>query len=903
MVFAFDPVESVKKPVNHGPSPKFLDLVTNLFVPLNEPRQGHLAKYHNKIVIEKYLRHYKLSVGKDFLPVAKLVLPARDKARVYMTKEIRLAMMICRILHISKENEDYNKLMGWKKMNFNRIQSSLKFADLLTNIASKRRVDKPGGELSVDQVNSYLDTLRDLADSNTDEKVKVFEEVMDKMANIELRFFFRIVLKINPIRSDKLFLYMWHPNSLDVYDLTHDLEAVFWGLSDPTVRLDSNEKHSRPMYPFTPQRSKRIRSDYNSIAERFPSGFVVEEKYNGERIQLHVEKSDQGYKYRFFSRNAMDYSNIYGSSSDAGSLGCIGPFVEEALVDGIQSCILDGEMVSYDPIKNATLPFSTLKPTALKDLSTQNKDDPRPVYMVFDILHLNGSSLEDYVLLDRKKALKRVVTSVPHRIEVAPFEIKTTGQEIEDSLTNAIEKDLEGLIIKDPAAHYEIGNFISESWIKIKPEYLHEFGENLDLVIVGQIPASKTTYICALRESQTSDKFLTLCGVSNGFSIDDYRRIQQLTAGKWRQWSAERPENVVFGKKTPAMWIDPKESVVIEVKASSISVLSENNYATGSTLYAAYCIRIRDDKNWETTDTLDEFQESSKAHDYGSKHTLAKKRRFKSSKRERIMRRLNDGAPHTESTGRLFENYVICIMTDCIFQGKLTTVSELGQILRGYGATVVRNHGAIVEEDQLFLILADKITMDIAELQQTYNIFKAKWCEDCILMNKLVNLEPSHITACEERLIEQSQFNVDSYGNSLEVDLTAYQFEKLVEQNYRQENHEVTVEDNSSIWNLFIFHGLQFHVLSSQRNQFEMVRSMIEAAGGIVSDTPDGCGYIVVLASTIDELERHIQNASISNTHVQIVSSSFVVDSFTQGVLLDASNYKVTIPTTPRTDV
>ncbi|KAG7729311.1 hypothetical protein KL933_001537 [Ogataea haglerorum] len=904
----FDPLGPLERPQNHGPSPKFLDLVNELFVPLNDPGQGHLARYQSRVTIEKFLRKYRTTVGKDILPVARLVLAAKDKTRVYMTKETRLGFIICRIMRISKENEDYKKIAGWKKIGFNKLQSSLKFADLLSNIISKRRIDKLTGQLTVDDVNAYLDKLHELADSDTESKSKVLEEVIDKMNNTELRFFFRIVLKINPIRRDKLFMYCWHPDSLDVFDLTHDLKFVFWGLTDPKIRLESKEKHSKPMFPFTPQRAKRLHLDYDSVAQKFSGRFLIEEKYNGERIQLHVAKAPDGYEYRFFSRNAIDYSSIYGRSSDPSFVGCISPFLKDAIVDGVQNCILDGEMVSYDPVKNMTLAFSTLKPTALKDLNSQNKDDPRPLYMVFDILHLNGCSLEDYKLMDRKKALERVMKTVRHRVEVVPYEIKSTGQDIENSLKAAIRKDLEGLVLKDPNSRYEIGNYTTDTWIKVKPEYLHEYGENLDLVIVGQIPAAKTTYICALRDTETSDSFTTLCGISNGFSVNDYRKIQQMTAGKWRQWSKEQPINVKFGKKTPLMWIDPKESVVIEVKSSSISVQAENNYATGSTLYAAYCTRIREDKTWETADTLETYQNSKLERDYEASHTLAKKRK-PATKKDDIIQRINRGyTNNVDTSSQLFKNYVFCIMTDCMFRGELCKISELGQILQSYGGTVVRNPNAILSPEQKLIILADKLTIDILELQQTYNIFKAKWCDDCILMNRLVNLEPSHITAADPELWQRSKRNVDRYGDSVYVDFTLPTFTELVERNY-EKGITPTSDDTpetSEITRLFVFHGVRFHLLWRNENRYKMYRSLVVAGGGKISDDWRHAGYVVAIdpyEDRVRELENQMAASYDSEEKVRpIVDASFVFDSFKEGVLVDLENYRIGAGT-PRTSI
>ena len=72
--------------------------------------------------------------------------------------------------------------------------------------------------------------------------------------------------------------------------------------------------------------------------------FYVETKYDGDRIQLHKD----GDVYAYFSRNAKDYTASFGEGPTMGSFT---PYIHDSFSKDVKSCILDGEMVAYHPVK------------------------------------------------------------------------------------------------------------------------------------------------------------------------------------------------------------------------------------------------------------------------------------------------------------------------------------------------------------------------------------------------------------------------------------------------------------------------------------------------------------------------------------------------------------------------
>src|SRR5262249_52424472 len=130
-----------------------------------------------------------------------------------------------------------------------------------------------------------------------------------------------------------------------------------------------------------------------------------------------------------------------------------------------QSAIIDGEIVVED--EDGLSDFSLLQ-DALKH-SKQNF-----VYYVFDLMYLNGASLMEKPLVERKAALEKLVGRDSGGIVRYSDHFEVTGSEMYE---HACQHNLEGLISKLRNAPYRSGR--SDDWIKSK------CGQNQEFAIVG----------------------------------------------------------------------------------------------------------------------------------------------------------------------------------------------------------------------------------------------------------------------------------------------------------------------------------------------------------------------------------------------------------------------------------
>merc|ERR1719265_3056551 len=100
-----------------------------------------------------------------------------------------------------------------------------------------------------------------------------------------------------------------------------------------------------PVKPMLAKPSKGI----SEVSERLSGKrFTGEYKYDGERAQIHVINRDQIFVY---SRNSENMTEKYPD---------VIKVIQDTLCEGVESCIIDSELVAYDQISGKILPFQVL---------------------------------------------------------------------------------------------------------------------------------------------------------------------------------------------------------------------------------------------------------------------------------------------------------------------------------------------------------------------------------------------------------------------------------------------------------------------------------------------------------------------------------------------------------------
>ena len=165
--------------------------------------------------------------------------------------------------------------------------------------------------------------------------------------------------------------------------------------------------------PILPAKSERLKTA-KEILDKMNGRCALEPKYDGLRIQLHIDKSKKfsketenslnlfenkkQYFVRIFSRNLEDMTHMFPD------------VVEAAQRLTVKSAIIDGEAIAFNRKTGKFLPFQeTVQRKRKHGVNQKVKELPLKVFC-FDILSLNGKPLLNTTFLERRKLLSKVLT-------------------------------------------------------------------------------------------------------------------------------------------------------------------------------------------------------------------------------------------------------------------------------------------------------------------------------------------------------------------------------------------------------------------------------------------------------------------------------------------------------------
>ncbi|KAI9158918.1 DNA ligase 4 [Paramyrothecium foliicola] len=806
------------KPRNHSKTLLFSDLFRDLFNPLNEnkkqPSGGPARKKgphgatklspqeQRRHIVERFITRWRKEVGNDFYPALRLILPDKDRDRgVYGLKENAIGKILVKLMKIDKNSEDGYNLLHWKlpgQSAASRLAGD--FAGRCYEVISKRPMRTTVGDMTLAEVNEQLDKLA--ASVGEAENLQIFEIFYNRMNAEEMMWLIRIILKQMKVgATERTFLDLWHPDAEALFSVSSSLRRVCWELYNPEDRLEQEETGISLMQCFQPQLAQfQMPASFQKMIELLrPSEddpeFWIEEKLDGERMQMHMIEDPAhpgGRRFCFWSRKAKDYTYLYGDGlQDENS--ALTRHLKNAFASGVRNIILDGEMITWDMGVDKIVPFGTLKTAALAEQQNKSNSDAaghRPLFRVFDILYLNNKQLTQYTLRDRHNALEKAVKSVHRRLEIHNHTKATTADAIEPLLRDVVANASEGLVLKNPRSMYRL-NSRNDDWLKVKPEYMSEFGESLDCVIIGGYYGSGrrggflSSYLCGLRVTQNHiqaganpEKCFSFFKVGGGFRGEDYAEIKHRTEGKWIEWDQKNPPTEYIelaggvGRQLekPDMWIRPKDSVVVSVKAASVG--PSDSFALGFTLRFPRFRSLRLDRSWDTALSIEEFQELKQRVDEEAREKAMtvedrKRRNPKRVKRELVIAG-EDAAPvdFEGDKTQLFEGLEFCVLSESLKPYKKTK-TQLEAIVKENGGSISQR--AVPSSDMI--IIADKKVVKVASLIKggDVDIIRPNWIRDCLDQESAsvpLPYEERHLFHATDALRAAAAQNADAYGDS-----------------------------------------------------------------------------------------------------------------------------------------
>jgi len=316
-------------------------------------------------------------------------------------------------------------------------------------------------------------------------------------------------------------------------------------------------------------------ADLSDIARTMPGTFLVEDKFDGIRAQVHVKDG----RVAIYSRTMDEITHRF-------------PELIEPLRQLSTDVIIDGEIVPAND--DVILPFSELQKRLGRKTVSDELLAAIPVVLVgYDLLYASGKVLIDEPLQARRHMLQDLISG--H----GPIRM-SQGKTFDDVGLLDAEFDMarargnEGLMIKSPLSIYKPGRR-GRDWLKLKKAIA-----TLDVVVTavevghGKRRNLLSDYTFAVRRSVEDDELLNIGKAYSGLTD---RELTELT-----EWFKEHTiQQFAHGR---VRVVEPL--IVLEVTFDRVQ--PSKRHKSGFALRFPRIVRLRNDKNPAEIDTLETVQ-------------------------------------------------------------------------------------------------------------------------------------------------------------------------------------------------------------------------------------------------------------------------------------------------------
>ena len=545
------------------------------------------ASYNEKTnVIKRFLEKGSSGAGfnGDIYVILKLLLPGSIK-RVYNVQSKQLVKLFSQVLE-----QDLDEMVTDLEQG-DVSETVFKFFESSDNCPPLKK-----SNLTVHDVDAFLDKLSLV--TKEDEQLKLLEKITRRCTGNDLKTIIRLIkgdLKI--VAGPKHILDALDPNAHEAFKASKDLDDVINRVLE--IRKGGGQKslevRASIMTPVAPMLAEACKSVEKAM-KKCPNGMFSEIKYDGERVQLHMNNG----KFFFFSRSLKPVLPHKVAHFEQ--------YIPDAFPHG-DSMILDSEVLLIDTKTGNPLPFGTL------GVHKKSKfQDANVCLFIFDILHFNGENLMPKSMKTRREILEKHIKEIPNRVLLSEMKHITKADDLKHMIAKVIKEGLEGLVLKDVESIYEPGK---RHWLKVKKDYLlqGQMADTADLVVLGAYYGTgnkgglMSVFLMGVHDKKTN-RWLTVTKVGNGHDDKTLDRInKQLKVVKISKDTKKIPNWLSVSRShVPDLVVeDPKKAPVWEITGTEFSK-SEAHTADGISIRFPRVTKIRNDKTWENATDLDRLK-------------------------------------------------------------------------------------------------------------------------------------------------------------------------------------------------------------------------------------------------------------------------------------------------------
>src|SRR5690349_18213229 len=353
------------------------------------------------------------------------------------------------------------------------------------------------------------------------------------------------------------------------------VHLVTGDIGETAVRCKRGEFEASKITLFQPVRfmlASPVETPEEAFTRMGAEAVWTEEKYDGVRCQLHR----QGTNIDLFSRDLKETTGAFQELVEAGpGIG------HDVLFDGEVLAHRDGRVLRF---------FELQHRLGRKKVDDDLRREVPVVLVIFDLLWLDGRTLLDEPLTDRRKLLEGL--GLEHPFLLARLEEATDPQHLDRIFAETRERGNEGLMVKDPLSPYTPGRR-GLAWLKLKRPLA-----TLDVVVTA------VEWCHGKRQGVLSDYTFAVKDTEGGRRVHVGKADTGLTDAAIAEYTEKFLAMTVQDQGFRRM---VKPEVVLEVAFDSIQ--HSGRHMSGYALRFPRIVRIREDKPIEEIDTLERVAE------------------------------------------------------------------------------------------------------------------------------------------------------------------------------------------------------------------------------------------------------------------------------------------------------
>jgi DNA ligase-1 len=442
-------------------------------------------------------------------------------------------------------------------------------------------------ELTVEKV---IERLRKVAETSKsgksqsvsqDKKKKEIADLISSAEPVEARYITRTVLSHlrigigeGTIRDALAEAFFGGENKEKIqkaYDFTNDFTEVAEKCVEGINAVEELKLELfRPVNSMLAKKVDTIEEGFEEVGK--PA--VIDYKYDGMRAQIHIRDGE----VKVFTRRLENVTEQF-------------PDVVEIVKEHVdaENCILDTEIVGYDPEDGSMIEFQKLSKRIKRKYEIQKQVKEIPVEVrPFDLIYLDEPILEEEYG-QRLEKLDEIVQEEEKELRLVDRVITDEEEKVQEMQQKSLSEGQEGIMMKSIDAEYKPGNRVGYM-VKLKPVM-----ETLDLAII----AAKWSE--GERAGWLGRLFLGCYNEETG----EYEEVGKMATGLTEeelQEITDRLEPLIEREEGRKVFVKPE--IIVEAEYEEIQ--ESPTYSSGYALRFPRLKSFRDDK--EEADSLEKVE-------------------------------------------------------------------------------------------------------------------------------------------------------------------------------------------------------------------------------------------------------------------------------------------------------